>query len=293
MSQRTPQIGEIVVVPLVHPNGVYIRIDGDTKIPILAKVRSKFGDMVNVINFFGYVYNVPISHTEPINSLLQTNYYVDMVNNAQMVMQGLGYASQNNSEFYDTSPGVSYTFFSYLPGYTKSYVHTYSNNNSNNNSNNISNNYHTYDYTYDDTYENTVNVMKINDDSILHIINIVKVSNRKHNDIIFDTNTGLLDIKGYCKFLIDESFTYVKDNNTDNDEYVILRSDRNYIHIKKTNVKYEISNRRRLNRPNISNISNVSTINEYKIKLIKPDIKNKKHIKYFNIFEIIRNELAN
>src|SRR5579872_5020651 len=111
IPQRIPQIGEIIVVPLTHPNGVYIRIAGESKIPILAKVRSKFGDMVNVINFFGYIYNVPISHTEPINHILPTNYYVDMINNAQTIMQSLGYTSQDNSEFYNTIPGITYTFF--------------------------------------------------------------------------------------------------------------------------------------------------------------------------------------
>lgn len=61
-NPNAPTIGEIVVVPLVHPNGAYVRSQDSKhdglKIPVLAKVRSTFSETANVINFFGYTYNV-------------------------------------------------------------------------------------------------------------------------------------------------------------------------------------------------------------------------------------------
>ena len=56
---RAPEVDEIIIVPLANPSGAYIRIDENEKIPVLAKVRSVFSNTVNVINAFGYIYNVP------------------------------------------------------------------------------------------------------------------------------------------------------------------------------------------------------------------------------------------
>lgn len=303
MSQRIPQIGEIIVVPLAHPNGVYIRKSDNTKIPILAKVRSKFGDMVNVINYFGYIYNVPISHTEPINQSLPTNFYVDMINNAQTIIHSLGYTVQDNSDFYNTIPGITYTFFPYLPGYDGSYATsipfmTQSQYIDNTNIANIP--IITNGEDYDDTFESTINVMKIDDNSLLHVIS------RTYNNISFDSSKRMLDIRGYCKFIIDESYTYVR--NDDINEYVIFRSDRNYIHVKKSKIRYDNIHGRRQGRPNIPNKSNKlnrpnrpnrpngpikNNTHKYRIRMIRPDRNNTKHVKYFNIIEIIHNELSN
>ena len=56
---RPPEVDEIIIIPLANPSGAYIRIDENEKIPVLAKVRSVFSNTVNVINAFGYIYNVP------------------------------------------------------------------------------------------------------------------------------------------------------------------------------------------------------------------------------------------
>lgn len=270
---RTPHVGEIVVVPLAHPNGAYIRLDGDVKVPVLAKVRSKFGEMINVINFFGYIYNVPLSHTELINPTLNTQYYVNIINNAYNVMRRFGYPTLDNSDFYNIVPGSTYSFFSYLPGYDGAYTiitpPTYTPSIP---SKNIIINVKP-DKEDELFHDNSISIIKIDDGTLLHVIN------RSRNGILFNQNTGELDIKGYAVFIVDTSYTYVRDRDTF--EYVIFRSNRNYIHIKKSNITYSLIK-----------TSAKDTLARYNIKIIKlkkTSASNQK--RYLDIIEIVRNEL--
>lgn len=265
---RTPNVGEIVVVPLAHPNGAYIRLDGDIKVPVLAKVRSKFGEMVNIINFFGYIYNVPISHVELINPVLDTQYYVNIINNAQTIMQRFGYQTLNNSEFYSTSPGLSYTFFSYLPGHNNYTIYSPPVSSPKQ----IIVNVKPEERSEELFYDNSISLLKLDDSTLLHVIN------RTNNEIIFNSNTGELNIKGYGVFIADTSYTYVRKKDTT--EHVIFRSNRNFIHIKKSKIMYSQIK-----------ITTKDTLARYFIKIVKlkkTNVANQK--RYLDIIEIIRNE---
>jgi len=270
---KIPQIGEIVIVPLAQPNGIYIRLDNRIKVPILAKVRAKYAEMVNVINVFGYTYNVPISHTKPLTQSDNMDYYINMVNVANEIMKQHGYKIHDNTDFYNTIPGTSYPFFSYLPGYDQSPII---------NSPNI-NISHYPSSTIHDMYDNdnSISVVKIDDGSLLHSIT------KTHEDIIFDHKTGQLDIKGYGIFVVDAHYSYIRKGNvndyirkSDIGEYIIFRSKSNFIHVRKTHVRNGL----------IKNDKDIKP--RYKIRLIRPNRGDVKHTKYFNIIEIIHKELS-
>lgn len=267
---RTPNIGEIVVVPLAHPNGAYIRLQGHEKIPVLAKVRSKFGELINVINFFGYIYNVPISHAELINPTLNTQYYVNIINNAHNVMQRFGYRILDNSEFYNIGAGPTYSFFSYLPGYNNNYEIITPPSFSPSKKIVINNELYKENEMFRD---NSISIIKINEETLLHVIN------KSRNEIIFNKDTGELNIKGYAVFMVDSSYTYTK--NRDISEYVIFRSNRNYVQIKKSNITYSVGR-----------TSAIDVSARYNIKIVKlKNISTINQKRYLDIIEIIKNEL--
>ncbi|VBB18644.1 hypothetical protein YASMINEVIRUS_1146 [Yasminevirus sp. GU-2018] len=273
--QKAPEIGEVVVVPLVHPNGAYIRLDNGAKVPVLAKVRAKFGESVNVINFFGYVYNVPISHTEKINSALNTQFYVEMIQNCQNVMHSLGYSAKDNTEFYATIPGANtYSFFSYLPGYQNQYVVSPSlfNDSPPRQSKSYSHPKPNKPNVLDDEDLGSITVMKIDDGSILHYIN------KTNNSVLFNSSSGALDIQGYGRFLVDTSYTYSRTG--DPTEYIAFRSNKNFIHVKKTRVVYV----NKVPEPRV-------TKGSYNVKMIRLRKTEPKHQKYYDVVKIIYDEL--
>jgi hypothetical protein len=259
-GNRRPTIGEILIVPLTHPNGAYIRMENDTRIPILAKVRSIFSDTVNVINIFGYIYNVPISNTQPVNLTYDSQYYVDLVNYASQIMHSLGYKILDNSEFYAIPSQTSYPFLPYLPGYQ-------------------SNIYLGQNVIVEDVFtplngyekDGQIYVMSFNKKELLHVID------KSFSNILFDSKSGELFIKGYGYFLIDSSYTYSRSNSSIT--YVILRSDRNYIHIAENNIMYtKIPKAKFTHPPN------------YRIKTLELSVNDIDHQKFFDIIRIINNE---
>lgn len=295
-NPRPPLSGEIIVVPLAHPNGAYIRLDNNQKIPVLAKVRSGFSETMNVINFFGYIYNVPLAHIERINYNIDTKFYTDMIDNAQKVMNSFGYPSLDNSNFYDTqhsaNSSVSYSVLSHLPGFTAS-----------NQSNVISpdpsgrkliyqidqnppqppiinisiSNGSPDGHNYRDKNNNgSVSVMDINNMAVLHVITLVGSS-----PIIFDKRSGILVIPGYGTFIIDTSFTYTKTRDTI--EYVILRSQKNYIHVRRSKIHFVVMRNNDLDNLN-------SAQSQYDVKTIRPKTNKPKYQKYFDIMKVIYNE---
>ncbi len=271
MNYKTrPTVGEILVVPLAHPSGAYIRVNGNIKVPIIAKVRSVFSDTVNVINYFGYIYNVPIPHTEPINFSVGTKFYTDMVDIASKIMSEMGYKSFDNSDFYNTAHApVTYSFLSYLPNYVQithspkpvmyqsdSPVPSASYDKKNNS------------YSPESLEEiGIIHIMDLDKKSLLHVVEKSKRS------ILFNSATGELTIRGYGTFLIEKSYTY----NDANTEYQIFRTKRNFIHIKKKYVKY-------------STYENVSKNEYYYVKTIKLNIQKPQHKKYAEISKIIKRE---
>ena len=263
-----PTVGEILVVPLSHPSGAYIRIDGNVKVPIIAKVRSVFSDTVNVINYFGYIYNVPISHTEPVNLSVSTKFYTDMVDSASLIMRELGYKSLDNSEFYNTAYApVNYSFLSYLPDYV-SMTHSpkpvmYPTDSPG------------PSYKYKDRSDTqglqdeigTIHVMDLDKKSLLHVVE------KSKRTVLFNSDTGELTIRGYGTFLIETSYTYKKENN----EYQIFRSKRNFIHIKKKYIKQ-------------STYENIAKNQYYYVKTIKLNSQKEQHKKFMDISKIIKRE---
>lgn len=297
MNIREPRINEIIVVPLAHPNGAYIKLNNGSRVPVLAKVRTKFGETVNVINYFGYIYNVPFSNTEPVDNYRQTQFYVNMVEQAGQVLNHLGYEMLDNSEFHATIMPSTYTFIEQLPGYDIIPLSPYSSDNivyqiespvlqpqyvydTMNSPNNIPNIIYTShhdnkDDTYDEyDYIGNIIVTNIHDEGVLHIID------NSQSNIIFDDNTGELLIKGYGYFIIQKSYVY---KNSSNKSFVIFQSHNNFIHIRKKYVKYE-----KISKTDKSS----SDINDkYKINVIKLKRSNSKHKKYYNIISIIDQKL--
>jgi hypothetical protein len=284
-----PMQGEIVVVPLGHPNGAYIRLEDNQRIPVLARVRAGFSETVNVINFFGYVYNVPVSHIERINHNIDTNFYVHMIENAQRVLNSFGYQSLDNTGFYDTSYGSnssSYSFLSHLPGFSAS-----------SHSNVIAPNLMNQGLLYQTDYPNppriitttetrilgnnimrsddlgSVSVMGIDGLAILHVINTMG-----RDQILFDKRSGVLLIPGYGTFIVDTSFTYTKTGSTV--EFVIMRSQKNYIHIRRSNVHYRVVKDNDIDRWR-------DTESQYETYIVRPKTEKPRHKRYFDIMRVI------
>lgn len=254
-NTRRPKINEIVIVPLSHPNGAYIRLDGGERVPVLAKVRTIFSEQANVINYFGYSYNVPISHIQFISNTASA-LYVDMIERAKQLMDQLGYKILDNSEFYDTTYStVQYNLLSHLPGYDSIVISTQS---------------PIMDHKLVPTSTTITpltsaslvpvssssrissktgrksrrdNIEDIDDDSngnirvvVGHQRYMVHVINKTRYDLIFDKGSNELSIRGYGRFVIDESYTYKRrDSST---KYIIFRSKNQFIHVKESNVTY-------------------------------------------------------
>jgi hypothetical protein len=274
MIYTAPKVGEIVVVPLVHPNGAYIRTNDNLKIPVLAKVRSTYAEMANVINFFGYIYNVPFSHIEKVNYDVDTKFYVDMINNAQSVMQNFGYKILDNSSFYETGPNINASsFLPALPGYKSNVMNPFEqpiiiNINEKRKKGQIE------EQEQEEEYEDvggSIRVMDVNKENLLHVITKV------NGIIMFDKESSELNIDGYGTFLINDKHTYTSKDSSK--EYTIFKSQRNYIHVKKSKVKYGSSKK-------VSKSENV----KYTIRTIKLKKQETSHKKYFDIIKIINNE---
>jgi hypothetical protein len=288
-----PVSGDIVIVPLAHPNGAYIKLENNQKIYVLAKVRSGFSETINIINIFGYIYNVPLVHVERINYNIDTKFYTDMIENAHRVMSSFGYPALDNANFYDTSNGsasISYAFLSHLPGFSKSSNHSnvispynqpfiYQSDNSNtdlpifrkkaSNDNGMSPNSRKSD-------QGSVSVMDIDNTALLHVINRVGKDNIK-----FDKKSGVLIIPGYGTFIIDTSYTYAKTG--DSVKYVLLKSHHNYIHIRQSKIHYVVIIDGDINFRSTQR-------SQYNVKSIRPKTQKPQYKKYFDIMKIIKNE---
>lgn len=291
-----PLPGEIVVVPLAHPNGAYIRREDNTKIPVLAKVRSGFSETVNVVNFFGYTYNVPLAHIERINYDLDTSFYTQMIDRAQKVMDSFGYPILDNSGFYDTSYGAnsnSYSFLAHLPGFSQGSNRSYIISPAPSNQGYLYQtdpNPHTPPIIViknapnnrdprsreDSDDQGSIRVMDIDEAATLHVINRIG-----RDSILFDKRSGVLVIPGYGTFIIDTSFTYAKTGETI--EYVILRSLKNYIHVRKSKVNY-------VNVRDTDIDDRKNNLAQYDVRTIRPKSSKPKDKRYFEIMKIIGNE---
>ena len=108
---RIPAIDEIIIAPLAYPNGTYMTVNSLRK-PVLARVKSVFSETVNVVNYFGYTYNVPLKHIEFVNSPLDSDFYVDMISNAKSIMHNNGYYESQPNEFFTH---IQYQKYSHIP----------------------------------------------------------------------------------------------------------------------------------------------------------------------------------
>lgn len=269
-----PEVDEIIIVPLANPSGAYIRIDDNEKIPILAKVRSVFSNTINVINIFGYIYNVPISHTELFNFELSDKYYMDMINNARNILQKIGYPILDNQEFYKTQPKYTTYIVSYLPNYQ-----TYLPDGSGSSFKNLSQkNPNSLDKDRTMKYVlGKIKVIAMGTDSLLHYVD------KTTTEVLYDPDTGELLIQGYGLFVADSSYTYTKDQT----QYIVFRSHRNYFHIKLKRVKKVASNTDSYTIP----LKLTKTeYGYYEVQTLKPKQHKPKHQKYFDIITKIKKE---
>jgi hypothetical protein len=260
---RLPIIGDIIVVPLAQPTGLYILVGG-SKVPVLAKVRSIFADTVNVVNYFGHIYNVPLKHIQFVDKSLRTQYYVNMVNNAHNILNRLGIRAKDNKEFYKEPQNiVKYAFMSLLPIRPNIII-------PNNPLYNVYTPYKTkYNY-YDndddddviDEYDSTEGNIKVIDYRNIGVIHLIE---NTENVIIYDNKRKLLYIKNYGVFHCSKKHIYQKDNT--GKKYIIYKSHNNFIHIKKSDVKEE----------KIKDINKENNI-DYNIKLIKVKKHDHEHI---------------
>jgi hypothetical protein len=266
---RPPYVGEIVIVPLVHPNGVYIRLADNSKINVLGRIRSVFGETANIINIFGYIYNVPFVHIELLIPALDNSYYQNMVNNASRYMTTLGYRTLDNREFFNMRYTTTYSFLSSLPGFTPSTTYSYIPDDSRR-----SRKSDIFDdspvYKKKSSSNGSVDLFKSKDDKLIHYIKDIDT------DCMFDSSSGELYIKGYATFICDSSFTY-KRKDSDN-YYVIFRSENNFIHISKEDVKYT----------KFTKSSKI--VQSFDIKFVKLDSDESSHSKYFKLLKVIDNE---
>jgi hypothetical protein len=285
MNYKKPlRVNDIVVVPLAGPNGSYIRLNDGSRVPVLAKVRSLFSETANVINYFGYIYNVPISHVETIMTNVKTHFYVNMVEQAGQILNHLGYDMLDNSEFYATSM-LDNNFLTDLPAYNIIPLSPHSPNNivyqvSNPKSPiKVHLNPHVsedeYDYNYDYTDHDSVGeirVMDIHNSGLLHVIT------NRNKDILFEKEVGELAIKGYGNFLVDRTYVYKKKNFESS--YVIFKSQHNYFHIKKKYIDF--------NKIKLSEM--YKEYMPYNVKVMRPKKSNPSDKQYFSIISIINQE---
>lgn len=267
---RKPEIDEIIIVPLANPSGAYIRMDGNDKIPILGKVRSVFSSTVNIVNIFGYIYNVPISHTELFNFELSDKYYSDMVTNAWNILNQIGYPIQNNDEFFRSQQKYITYIDQYQPRY-KSPSQSLKINIANINTS-IINEYNKSDYIFGE-----IKVIAMGLDSLLHYIEKTKT------DVLYDPDTGELLIQGYGLFSIDSSYSYMK-NQTN---YVIFKSYRNYFHVKQKRVKKVKSDS---NSYTIPLKLTKTEYGYYEVQTIRPKQHKSQHQKYIDVIAKIKKE---
>ena len=230
---RRPIVGEIVIAPLVHPNGIYIRDSANARIPVLAKVRLVFADTANVINFFGYTYNVPNKHIQPYNPIMSNMFYMNIISNASATMARLGYRAQNNAEFYTTLYNPStYGFLAYLPNYQNPLATSPLVTSPLVASPLVSSpmailssepTIHSTDCA------GSIECIVFGQSSILHMIK------KTSSDILYDSGTGQLRVRGYGTYVVDhahehtDSRTYVK--------YMVFKSYRNYVCARKEHVR--------------------------------------------------------
>ena len=291
-------IGELIIVPLAHPDGAPIRQESNNTISIIAKVRSVFSGLVNVINYFGYQYNVHIEHVERMNLNIDINFYVQMIEYATHIMTKYGYQTVNTNLFFESITNSStYSFLSRLPNtkYKLTNKYVYSPDSAN-----------PYLYSAESVTDfaspplpphiriaaninnpikkpvpyivkGSIQIMDINTEELLHYI-----ETKGENKILFDKKSGILIIPGYSIFIIESSYTYHQNNGL-NTEYQILRSHRNYIHIEKSFI-YNA----RINLTDTDLFK--SKYSEYKVETIHPKKYNITDMKYFDIMKIISNE---
>jgi hypothetical protein len=270
---RQPEIDEILIVPLANPSGAYIRIDDREKIPVLAKVRSVFSNTVNVINVFGYIYNVPITHTELFNFDLSEKYYSDMITYARNILNKTGYHPLDNQEFFKTQQKYVTYVMNHYPSISSGLVSLpkiLSKKNEND----------------DPKYVlGKIKVIAMNlgsesktPDSLLHYIE------KTNADILYDPGTGELLIHGYGMFTIDSAHIYTKNQSN----YMIFRSHRNYFNVKFKRVKKIDSDSDSYTIP----LKLTKTVyGYYEINTVRPKQHKTKHQKYFDVITKIKKEL--
>lgn len=231
--------GEYVVVPLVHPSGAYIRLDGNIKIPILARVLGNFGQSISVINFFGYKYNMPSKHAEKVDSSNPDSFYVNMINRAEGIMRKLNYTILDNSEFYKKTESEKKVRFSHLtklpiefttldPIEVKLRAST------------LSPTPPTFSFDFNPIKFNPYYRHKINGQVRLMIteqtrlVHIIKKINER---VVYNEKSKELIVKGYGRFVIDKMEDY---KDAFNDKFLIFKSRNNYIHVKASDTRMDV-----------------------------------------------------
>jgi len=238
---RRPIVGEIVIAPLVHPNGIYIRDSANARIPVLAKVRLVFADTANVINFFGYTYNVPNKHVQPCNPIMSNMFYVNIISNASAIMARLGYQAQNNAEFYTTLYNPStYGFLAYLPNYQNPLVASPLATRPLVSSPLVTSPLATRPLvtsplmSSEPTIHSTdcagsIECVVFGESSILHMIR------KTSSDILYDSGTGLLRVRGYGAYVVDRVHEYADPRSYV--KYMVFKSYRNYVCARKEHIR--------------------------------------------------------
>lgn len=269
---RTPEVDEIIIIPLANPSGAYIRIDENEKIPILGKVRSVFSNTVNVINIFGYIYNVPISHTELFNFELSDIYYDDMITYARNILNKIGYPMLANDDFFRTQQKYVTHIIHYQPK-IQSYGQSQRSHELHKKRKDHENldNERTMKYVL-----GNIKVISMSD-SLLHYIE------KSSTDLLYDSDTGELLIQGYGLFAVDSSYSYMKNQS----KCIIFRSHRNYFHVKQKRVKKITSDSDSYTIP----LKLTKTeYGYYEVETLRPKQHKPKHQKYLDVITKIKKE---
>ncbi len=214
---RVPAIDDIIIAPLAYPNGAYMTIDGIKK-PVLARVKSVFSETVNVINYFGYTYNVPLKHIEFVTSPLDSDFFVDMINTATTIMHDYGYSALSPNDFFTQ---IQYQKYNNIPIFQTIAVNVSAPLSTSINGSLIIGDINNIDSNIIISNKNgVIDLMVFDNIDTLHYV-------KKSNIMIYYHGLDLL-IPGYGKFVIDGTHKY-RDSFYEN--RIIFKSKKQFIDV--------------------------------------------------------------
>jgi hypothetical protein len=230
---------DIILIPLAAPNGIYIRLlnketNNYEKIPVLGRILDFINNKVKIINYFGYIYDVPYNHIITINNNIKDKYYTDMINYAYKVLKSKGYDVYNNNKFYMNNDESNEN--NKLIEYLLENKIVLNNKGSPINIKLIKTDYESnFDYSLDDNDSKIFLINSIMDNYNNGTVNIINTKNKlihiitsTRKKIIYDSDRKILQLNGYSKNIIDKIFTYRDMNGK---KFSIFKSNHNYYHI--------------------------------------------------------------